>query len=158
MINKIRDMDGSDKAKLAVIIVLLVITVVIAIIPLLHSKKEMTVSELRTELNDTAWERKTKEGTEGRFFSQCGEMCICTLKDNGKVSKDSCWMQYEITEPGNIFLTNHDGDTLPSHTKNKGDHKISVDGDTLEIDGVKYHKADFEKWKNISYDYERYWQ
>ena len=39
MINKIRDMDGSDKAKLAVIIVLLVITVVIAIIPLLHSKK-----------------------------------------------------------------------------------------------------------------------
>ena len=31
MINKIRDMDGSDKAKLAVIIVLLVITVVIAL-------------------------------------------------------------------------------------------------------------------------------
>lgn len=75
----------------------------------------------------------------------------------GRITKDSCWLTYEITGPHTLYLTNHHDDTFKRHTKFAGEHKISmINDDTIEIDGVRYKKANFDKWKNIGYD-ETYW-
>lgn len=157
MRKKLREMNKSDKLKLGIVVVMLIFTLVFAALPMLNKHKEVTAEDLRSELKDTAWERKTEEGTEGRLFTMFGELLIGTLTDKGTLTKESCWMQYEITDSHTLYLTNHDDDTVKSHTRNKGDHEIYlVDENTIEIDGMKYKKADFEKWKNIGYDYE-YW-
>ena len=125
MRKKLRELTGRDKAILAVIAALLVITAFAAVLPRVQQHEELTAEELRNEIKDTAWSRKTDEGEEGRMFTMFGEMLIATLKDDDTITKDSCWLTYEITDKDTLNLKNHPDDTFKRHTKFAGEHKIS---------------------------------
>lgn len=158
MLKKIEDLNNKDKLKLIVIAVLFILTISVLVIPLIDKRKELTADELRDKLNDTAWERRTDKGTEGRLFTMFGDQLIGVLKKSGRLSKDSCWTKYEITDSQTLYVSNYQGDEIKSHAKYSGEHKICLlDNDTLKIDDKEYKKADFEKWKNIGYDHDAYW-
>lgn len=156
MLEKISNMERNDKFKLTIVFILLVFTIIIAVAPLINKHKNYTREELREKVKDTAWERKTENGTEARVFTQFGDYLIADLDKNRMLTSKSYWLRYEIVNKNTMNLSKYE--LPPRYKKYAGDYKIYlIDDNTIKINGVKYKKTDLRKWLDIGYDI-TYWK